>query len=344
MPPDNPIDRYIDQQPDVIQASLSAVSTQLPGWPQRAPSSIALVGSGSSLNALLVAAPEFRRRAPVTALGPRSFLKGLDRMAETGALVVVLSQTGLSTTSVEAARRAHAAGLATLVMTAEQGSPIAALGTDLAVLPVGPEPVGPKTKGYAASVAGLSVLAARLAGTARPAFDAGRFAALIPMARSAAEALAPSLDDLDCLLVGGEECHVGTALEGSLKVTEMAGVPAAAYPTEEILHGRLHGLSERSLALLIVANPAERAVAVQAAKTMAARGPRVRLVNLTADATRFDWPASFDWDPRPLGALAAILPFQCLAVTLARRRGLAPEAMKYPGLSQALQIKSGPSA
>ncbi len=229
------------------------------------------------------------------------------------------------------------------MLTAEAKSPIAATGARIVLLPVGPEHVGPKTKGYTASIAGLTALAAQLGGPALPAFDAGALAAVIARSRMAADDLAQRLDRLDFLLVAGQKRHLGTALEGSLKVTEMAGVPAAAFETEEVLHGRLHGLTPNSLCLLIVATGPEREIGLRAAEAMAARNVAVRLLNLSGAATAFDWPKGLSWPSASFDTLAAIVPFQCLAVALAMRRGLAPHAMRYPGLSQALAIKTGAS-
>src|SRR5438105_12713215 len=122
----SPIDTFIDEQPQVIAASLHSVSTQLGGWPENNPASIVLVGSGSSFNALTVAEAAFGRTAPVKVLGPRAFLRELAALTAMRPHVLVLSQTGISTTSVETAQCALAAGLPTLVLTAAAKSPIAA--------------------------------------------------------------------------------------------------------------------------------------------------------------------------------------------------------------------------
>jgi glucosamine--fructose-6-phosphate aminotransferase (isomerizing) len=49
-------------------------------------------------------------------------------------------------------------------LTAERHSPIGAIARRLIEIPVGPEPVGPKTKGYTASVLTLILVARALAG------------------------------------------------------------------------------------------------------------------------------------------------------------------------------------
>src|SRR5262249_48801651 len=116
------------------------------------------------------------------------------------------------------------------------------------------------------------------------------------------------------------------------------GLPAAGFSIEEALHGRLHGLGPRSIGLLIAADAGELAIASRTAEAMGERGVTVRILNLC------DRPSPFDWTrlaplPAPLDTVTAILPFQWLAVALALRRGLDPDAMRYPGLSRALDIK-----
>jgi glucosamine--fructose-6-phosphate aminotransferase (isomerizing) len=220
--------------------------------------------------------------------------------------------------------------LSTLLVTAEASSPLAALGAPLHIMPVGPEPVGPKTKGFLGSVATLLVFAGHAAG-----FEAARLDAALDPAHERAEALAASLDEVDALLVAGHGAAHGLALEASLKVAEMAGIPSAAFAWEEALHGRLHGLTPRSLLLLLAGGEAEATEAHRAREAMAARGCRIEVAS----------PGDPAWDPAELGAgfrwFGPALILQWLAVLLAERRGLRPEEMRHGALSAALAIKLG---
>ena len=67
----------------------------------------------------------------------------------------------------------------------------------------------------------------------------------------------------------------GRAMEASLKIAEMSGVPAAAFALEEMLHGRLHGLTVRSLGILIAADAEQREASLRAAAVMAEHGVRI---------------------------------------------------------------------
>ena len=254
--------------------------------------------------------------------------------------VIVLSQTGTSDTSVQAVVHAQAAGAATITLTAEMDSPIARAAARTLHIPVGEEPVGPKTKGYAASLAALFQLGNWLDGRATDApVPVAELAALLPRAEQAASALAGELDGLDFVCIAGEGRHHGTAQEGSLKISEIAGMPSAAFTIEELLHGRLHGLSDRSLGIVIAATAEQKAAAENAAAVMRKHGVRILVLDLCGGSGPFDWPGGMPALAAPFDAIAGIVPMQWLAVALARRRGMEPHRMRYPGLSQQLGIK-----
>jgi fructoselysine-6-P-deglycase FrlB-like protein len=348
------IAEFIAEQPAVLAAVLREVPPQLAalGLPARlrdaAP--VTLVGSGTSRNALVAAEPSFIRvaHAELRLRGPLTFLAETRDRPRRDGLGIFLSQTGTSTSTLEAVRRARAIGLNALTLTAERDSPIGAVAAEMVVMPVGPEPVGPKTKGYTASVLTLLLLAHHLAGT-RP--EAGGFLAdlsrLIPASRNAATELAALCTEAEFILVMGQGRHYATALEGSLKLSEMAGIAAAACETEEAFHGRFHGLGPRSVALFIVADAAEHAMAADGAQVLEGLGVRSRILNPAGAPTGpYDiplaWPRTEQWPE--LDLISAILPLQWLACDLARRRGLAPERMRYPDLSRRLGIKTAGAA
>ncbi|WP_207482345.1 SIS domain-containing protein [Arenibaculum pallidiluteum] len=313
---------------------------QLAPWGSMDPERLILVGSGTSLNALMVAAPElangYRR---VDVVNPRSFLQ-MPIPSPGTTCVVVLSQTGTSDTSVQSVTRAQSAGAVTITLTADLESPIAQVARRTLHLPVGDEPVGPKTKGYTVSLAVLSQLSNWMNGKSMDAaVPVSDLDALLPRAEAAATALAEELDAVDYIAIAGEERHYGTAQEGSLKISEICGVPAAGFTTEELLHGRLHGLSERSLCVMIAATAEHKATAEHVAAVMQASGVRILGLDLRGEAGPFGWPSDMIGTTPPFDAMAGIIPIQWLAMALARRRGMEPHRMRYPGLSQRLGIK-----
>jgi fructoselysine-6-P-deglycase FrlB-like protein len=326
------IETFIREQPETIGRCVAAVEHFAATWrPDVA--GIALVGSGSSFNALTAARPSFvaARRGPVVVYDPEDFVAELPLLTARP-LVIVLSQSGASTTSIAAAQAAVAARLPILALTAVAEAPIAAVGAELLVMPIGDEPVGPKTKGFTGSLASLIVLAQALGAPAMPPPAEVSWATTIEAAHGMAAILAPQLASVDMLMFAGRRALHGIALEASLKITEIAGVPTAAIPTEELLHGRLHGLTAQSCAFLLVDGESEAAEARHVAAIMLRHGCRVEVVD--AGTCRRAHTST------PWGAVGVILPFQWLAGMMAQQRGLVPETMRYGDLSTELAIKT----
>jgi fructoselysine-6-P-deglycase FrlB-like protein len=329
---------FICEQPAIIERCFAAAYAFGTAWARPALDGIALVGSGSSFNALMAARPHFvsARKGPVAVYDPEDFVAELaDFIA--APLVIVLSQSGASVTSIGAAEAALAAGLPVLAITAAPQAGLARTGAGILVLPVGDEAVGPKTKGFTGSIAILLGLAQSLDAPALSMPPRAAWTALIETARAEATKWMASTADADILVFAGRRALHGVALEASLKVAEISGVPTAAFPTEELLHGRLHGLTSRSVVFMLVGGSdgeiaeAERVVAV-----MARHSCRVEVVV----ADRFV-PSEFHSQMEtPWREAGLVVPFQWLAVMMAEARGLTPETMRYGALSTHLAIKN----
>jgi fructoselysine-6-P-deglycase FrlB-like protein len=345
----NPADiqTYIREQPAVLRRVLEEVPRavgKMPGFLDA--DWIHLVGSGTSRNALLAVAPVFAKiaRGAVQVSGPLSFMEEVGGPEKGSSVAIILSQTGTSTTTVQAVEHSRRLGMRTITLTAEPESPIARVSSEVLVVPAGPEPVGPKTKGYSGSVLTLILLAAGKEGKnleASPFF--GSYAFLIEESREIMKTVAVSSRETDHFLVMGQGRHYATALEGALKITEMSGVPAAAFETEEAFHGRFHGLSGRSRAIFISASPEEQGMAAAGAEVLSEFGVGVTIFNLSGGPPspfdlRLPWPPAGSWPE--LDLLSAIVPFQYLGWHLAKEKGIVPEKMRYPGLSQKLKIKT----
>jgi len=331
------IPTYIREQPAALDRCVAAANTFASAWTPKPFDGVALVGAGSSFNALQVARPRFvaARRGPVLVHDPQDFVAELADLRPRP-LVIVLSQSGMSTTAIGAARAAVEVGCTTLVITAAPQAPLASSGAQVLHLPVGDEPVGPKTKGFIGSMAMLFTIAEALGAPRSRPMTSRQLEPLVEQTRVAAAELVRTLAQVDIVVVAGRRANYGIALEASLKIAEMAGVPSVAWPTEELLHGRLHGLTRHSVVFVIGQGVEELAEAQRVREVMKGRGCRVIVV----DPAGAYWPQCLSLPAAPWSALALMLPFQWLAVMLAEARGLDPAAMRYGGLSRELAIKT----
>jgi glucoselysine-6-phosphate deglycase len=346
------------EQPESLEATLLRCASDLPRLcrPTSSYREVRLVGSGSSKNALAATAPTFRRvhGCGVRLEGPLEFLRDVTARpggAADETLVVVVSQSGSSSTTVEALEAAQANGLRTLALTADAHSPFGRSAHESVVLPIGHEDIGPKTKGYTATLAALLALAEATAPAAPaastlpadPAAYSAWFADMLPEWDALGATLAERHHDADHIMVIGAGRHVGTALEGSLKLQEMAGLAASAFDLEESLHGRFHGLGPRSLALFLAGDTTDEALARAAASVLGGLAvPAVILSTVDAPAAADDSTVArigrFGSSDE-LDVLSAVVPLQCFAERVAHRRGVDPDAMRYPDLSARLGIK-----
>ena len=335
------IETFMAEQGDVIARTLERSDAATFSNIVSAYDRILFVGSGSSLNALTIVRPWLQPiiRQPVEVINPAVFLREVDTIFG-NPLVVILSQSGTSSTSIEAARAVRAKDWQVVVITADPGSPIGELGLPMILLPIGEEPIGPKTKGFTASIAACFGLAARLAKRDLPVLSSQSVNRTTEASRKAVKALIDGPNLPSYIVITGSGRHFGVALEASLKIAEIAGIATAGFEPEELLHGRLHGTDANSLVIMIAADEQERDLASHTAVVMAERGVEVVLLNLTEAVTPFDWFQIDAGAVLPLDTILASIPFQRLAVDLALRREMMPDAMTYPGLSKALAIKT----
>jgi fructoselysine-6-P-deglycase FrlB-like protein len=347
----DPIARYIREQPDVIArvfAEVPAALVAVAALPRR-PDAVVLVGSGTSRHALLSVESFIARRlqCPVRVTGPLELMADPPPWARAGALGVLLSQSGASTTTIEAIGFARRRGMATLAITAEAGSPVAGAGGPVLIMPIGPEAVGPKTKGYTGSIAALLCLGLGLGGdvdwsTARAeaAAACGAMAGAMESWREAATALARRHAAAPYTMIVGQGRHLATAHEGALKITEMSGIPAGAHDTEEALHGRFHALDASTPALFLARAGVEIDVAQSAEATLASLGIPGHVLAIGCGGGELDVNiAELSLLPE-LDLVLAAVPLQWLAWALANARGMPPDRMRYPDLSARLGIKT----
>lgn len=350
--------QYIDEQPRVwrhILAQRAALTAPLDAVVKdREIRRVLLVGTGSSGNAALAAKPfweELLGREVTLAVPTR--LDGVLPAAGT-TLALVISQSGRSTSTLAAATQLRSRGFQPVAVTADPASPVAAACGCNLLIDCGAENVGPKTKGFTATVLTLYIAAMRLAellGTADTAALAAREAAL-QRAFDAAE------DNLTrgrafCALHGAQlaaQPHftfiadgagLAVACEGALKVLETLYVPAFAYEFEEYLHGvnNTIGAGQCNILLLSSAENAERMLRLDRfCRTRGCHDLLISALPLPADAP--DGALVTQGSGQPYTQIfETLLVFQQISALVSERKGFNVDKPKFADFYSQLATK-----
>ncbi|MDR1438911.1 MAG: SIS domain-containing protein [Clostridiales bacterium] len=341
---------YIWEQPKILgkilegRDGLAAPFAELCG--RVVPDRLYLVASGSSLNAAAVAAPfmEDALGIEVTPAPPSS----LPAIRGERPLVVCVSQEGRSTNILAAMERLS--GFPMAVVTSAADSPAAARCPCAVRLACGEEKVGPKTKGYTATVLTLYMMAlsrapreraeARLAAL-RDA--AGRLEGNIRAAEAWLERAAPALARMRKCAVVGKQGAALAAREGALKLQETLHVAATAFDFEEFLHGPACALDADYAGLYIL--PGESDPDAERVRAMIEWHRQIGAPVFTAGGWQplagglgcglgmtGDWSAD---------VFALMLPFQLAAAKIPALLGIQDEQMReFQCMDAALGIKA----
>ena len=270
-------------------------------------------------------ASEFRYRDPV-----------LDRST----LVVAISQSGETADTLEAVRHAKSQKARVLAVCNTNGSQIPREADAVLYTHAGPEIGVASTKAYLAQITanylvGLALAQAR--GTKYPDEVAAEFRQLEQMPQEiqrVVDALEPvreiarELAEAKSVLFLGRHVGYPTALEGALKLKELAYMHAEGFPAGELKHGPI-ALIEEGLPVFIVMPPVEgrgvlHSKLVSNIQEIRARGARTIVIAEEGDEVAR--PLSDYFIPIPasttlLQPLLATIPYQAFAAEVAAARG-----------------------
>jgi fructoselysine-6-P-deglycase FrlB-like protein len=314
-----------------------------------------LVGSGTSLFAAMIAAHSWETELEIDCEAVSS-LEFLDQ-TQSGRLnpdvmVLAISQSGASLILLECVRRANAAGALTAIVTANPAAPIPLEAGFTIETHTGNEENLGKSKGFTTTALGAVLLGRRLAMGDTKAADAtlqaryevvpAAFARAIEASRAAAGKWAQTFRDADALYVVGAGVHVPTALEGALKVLEVAKMPVITKELEEMMHGPFNGVGPKSGIVLIADDTARQdrlAAFIKGVSLIGTASLKIAGSPTLADSASYDLalPACSDEAVR---AILGVVPFQLFAHDLAAARGAAIDTARYPQLYPVFVSKS----
>lgn len=269
---------------------------------------------------------EFRYRDPV--LTPRT-------------LVVSISQSGETMDTLMAVKYAREAGAKSLSICNTQGATIPRESDAVIYTHAGPEVAVASTKAFVAQIAALYLFGlhlARLRGTMSAEELAGQAAELhaIPGklsavldAQPAIAQMAKWMADTRAVLFLGRHVGYPVALEGALKLKELAYIHAEGFAAGELKHGPIALIEPGQVVFVIVPSPSEsyelQRKVISNIQEIKARGARVIAIAEQGDTAAIQ--IADEVIPIPLAdplfePLLAVTPLQMFAMELATAKGL----------------------
>ncbi|WP_291056845.1 glutamine--fructose-6-phosphate transaminase (isomerizing) [Herbiconiux sp.] len=269
---------------------------------------------------------EFRYREPVLS----------DRT-----LVVSISQSGETMDTLMAVKYAIANGARTLSICNTQGATIARESDAVVYTHAGPEVAVASTKAFVAQITALYLFGlhlARVRGTLDAASGAAQLAELqtIPnkiakVLKSGAEItqLAKWMSDSRAILFLGRHVGYPVALEGALKLKELAYIHAEGFAAGELKHGPIALIEPGQPVFVVVPSPRDpnslHAKVVSNIQEIRARGARILAIAEEGDVAVL--PFADEVIRIPLAAplfepLLTVIPLQLFAMELATAKGL----------------------
>lgn len=256
-------------------------------------------------------------------------------------LVVSISQSGETMDTLMAVKYAHEHGAPTISICNTQGATIPRESDGVVYTHAGPEVAVASTKAFVAQITALYLFGlhlARVRGTLDDAALAAELEELQQVPEKLAEVLAESekvaqlahwMADTRSVLFLGRHVGYPIALEGALKLKELAYIHAEGFAAGELKHGPIALIEPGQPVFVVVPSPRGSAAlhpkVVSNIQEIRARGARVIAIAEAGDAAVL--PFADEVVRIPLAAplyepLLAVVPLQVFAMELSEAKGL----------------------
>jgi glutamine---fructose-6-phosphate transaminase (isomerizing) len=300
-----------------------------------------VVACGSAYHAGLIGkqAIEHWTRVPVEVEMASEF-RYRDPVLDQQTLVLAISQSGETADTLEAVRHARAQNARALAICNTNGAQIPRESDAVLYMHAGPEIGVAATKTFMAQVAAVELVGLALAqarGTKYGDEIVREFDALAAMPRQISVALglhaevaelAREIADARAVLFLGRHIGYPIALEGALKLKELAYMHAEGFPAGELKHGPIALVEDGLPVVVIMPSPAGRPVLHQKMLSnmseVRARGARTIVVAEAGDTAarrHADTVLTVPAVPTLLQPFVATVPLQMLAAEIAQARG-----------------------
>jgi glucosamine--fructose-6-phosphate aminotransferase (isomerizing) len=252
-------------------------------------------------------------------------------------LVIAVSQSGETADTLEAVRHARSQRAKVLAVTNTVGSTISRESDAALYTRGGPEVAVASTKATMTQITAMYLVGLYLA-QVRGTRDADEVRAHLADLRSIPDlvqevldrmgpvrALARSLVDEERVLFLGRHVGYPMALEGALKLKELAYIGAEGFPAGEIKHGPIALVEEGTPVVVIAPRHALQAKLVNNVQEVRARGARTIVIATDGDDSVTPYADTVIRIPDTkslLTPLLTIVPMQVLSAEIARARGL----------------------
>jgi glucosamine--fructose-6-phosphate aminotransferase (isomerizing) len=299
---------------------------------------VVIIACGSSYHSGLVGKYAIERwcRLPVHVEMASEF-RYRDPVVGRSTLVIAISQSGETADTLEALRHAREQRAWVLAVTNTIGSTISRESDAALYTRAGPEVAVASTKAVMAQLAAMYVVGLYLA-QVRGTRDADEVRAhmhdlqeipdliteLIGRMEPVRE-LARSLKDAQRVLFLGRHVGYPMALEGALKLKELAYISAEGFPAGEIKHGPIALIEQGTPVVILAPRHALQAKLINNIQEVRARGARTIVVATDGDDSVLPYADDVIWIPDTkslLTPLLTIVPMQVLSAEVAAARGL----------------------
>ncbi|MDO8147007.1 glutamine--fructose-6-phosphate transaminase (isomerizing) [Isoptericola sp. b515] len=264
-----------------------------------------------------------------------------DPIVDERTLVVAISQSGETMDTLMAVRHAREQGAKVLAIVNTNGSTIPRESDAVLYTHAGPEIAVASTKAFLAQITAAYILGlylAQLRGNKFPDEVAQLFDELRDMSRKVqtviergeyVRATARSMEAADKVLFLGRHVGYPVAMEGALKLKELAYIHAEGFAAGELKHGPIALIDEGQPVFVVVPSPRGRdqlhSKVVSNIQEIRARGARTLVIAEDGDDEVRKYADEVFWIPQApslLQPLLAVVPLQIFAMALAGAKGL----------------------
>ncbi len=335
--------KEIYEQPDVLAATLDDCLSATAQESLRTDadlcgiSQVTAVAMGTSHHAALILRNYIERiaKVPCNVELASEFRYG-EPLVRPDTLLIAISQSGETADTVIAAEEARRRGARVLALTNVEDSSLARIAHARLYTRAGPEIGVASTKAYTTQLAAGYVLAVAMASErgllndrdkklhAQHMLEIPKLVAEVLGNASQGQSIGRLLTSATSALFLGRGCHVATAMEGALKLKELAYIHAEGYAAGEMKHGPI-ALVDANFFVLFVA-PSDRSYdkLVSNAEEVKARDGRIVSIVSKGDHAMRELSEAVCEIPhcsQEVAPILAALPLQLLAYEAARRKG-----------------------